>query len=290
MSTLTELFDQHRTQLRQHLGDELPPEQAVQEVKSWLGSLLTLASREKDRSLAERRLLGFLLDVVRSGVATLVSCEAVPVERQRPVRVASPPTSRGDWFLRLARVIVIAALGSALFQAENFFCLALLAVLVLLDVREWFFKPSVTATQVTLPEPTAEIRVNVDALLSRLREILRTADAVLAEASQPLPSPVSSLGDDAALLELFQELLYAASVEDGLFALKQLKPLIFLLEKHGIKAERFSAERAFLFDAVPSLDAKSREWLTLKPALVTKEGKPLRRGLVTEPANKEKGH
>ena len=289
MSTLTELFDQHRTQLRQRLGDELPPEQAVQEVKSWLGSLLTLASREKDRSLAERRLLGFLLDVVKSGVATLVSCEAAPVERQRPVHVASP-SRRGDWFLRLVRVIVVAALGSALFQIENFFCLALLAVLVLLDVREWFFKPSVTATQVTLPEPTAEIRVNVDALLSRLREILRAADAVLAEASQPLPSPVSSLGDDAALLELFQELLYAASVEDGLFALKQLKPLIFLLEKHGIKAERFSAERAFLFDAVPSLDAKSREWLTLKPALVTKEGKPLRRGLVTEPANKEKGH
>jgi hypothetical protein len=289
MSTLTELFDQHRAQFRQRLGDELPPEQAVQEVKSWLGSLLTLASREKDRSLAERRLLGFLLDVVKSGVATLVSCEAAAAERQRPVRVASTP-SRGDWFLRLARVIVVAALGSALFQVENFFCLALLAVLVLLDVREWFFKPSVTATQVTLPEPTAEIRVNVDALLSRLREILRTADAVLAEASQPLPSPVSSLGDDAALLELFQELLYAASVEDGLFALKQLKPLMFLLEKHGIKAERFSAERAFLFDAVPSLDAKSREWLTLKPALVTKEGKPLRRGLVTEPANKEKGH
>ena len=289
MSTLTELFDQHRTQLRQRLDDELPPEQAVQEVKSWLGSLLTLASREKDRSLAERRLLGFLLDVVKSGVATLVSCEAAPAERQRPVRVASPP-SRGDWFLRLARVVVAAALGSALYQIENFFCLALLAVLVLLDVREWFFKPSVTATQVTLPEPTAEIRVNVDALLSRLREILRAADAVLAEASQPLPSPVSSLGDDAALLELFQELLYAASVEDGLFALKQLKPLIFLLEKHGIRAERFSAERAFLFDAVPSLDAKSREWLTLKPALVTKEGKPLRRGLVTEPANKEKGH
>jgi hypothetical protein len=289
MSTLTELFDQHRTQFRQRLGDELPPEQAVQEVKSWLGSLLTLASREKDRSLAERRLLGFLLDVVKSGVATLVSCEATPAERQRPVSMASPP-SRGDWFLRLARVIVVAALGSALFQIENFFCLALLAVLVLLDVREWFFKPSVTATQVTLPEPTAEVRVNVDALLSRLRETLRTADAVLAEVSQPLPSPVSSLGDDAALLELFQELLYAASVEDGLFALKQLKPLIFLLEKHGIKAERFSAERAYLFDAVPSLDAKSQEWLTLKPALVTKEGKPLRRGLVTEPANKEKGH
>ena len=289
MSTLTELFDQHRAQLRQRLNDELSPEQVVQEVKSWLGSLLTLASREKDRSLTERRLLGFLLDVVKSAVATLVSCEAVADERQQPQRVSSA-TNRGDWFLRVVRVVIAAALGSVLFQIENFFCLALLAVLVLLDVREWFIKPSVTAAQATLPEPTTRMRVNVDALLSRLRETLRATDAVLTEASQPQPSPVSSLGDDTALLELFQELLYAASVEDGIFALKQLKPLIFLLEKHGIRAERFSAERAFLFDAVPSLDAKSREWLTLKPALVTKEGKPLRRGLVTEPANKEKGH
>jgi hypothetical protein len=113
---------------------------------------------------------------------------------------------------------------------------------------------------------------------------------MLAEASQPLPITVSSLGEDAAFLELFQELLYAAAVEDGIFALKQLKPLIFLLEKHGIRVERFTAERAFLFDAVPSLDSRSREWMTLKPALVTKEGKPLRRGLAAEPANKEKGH
>ena len=154
MSTLTELFDQHRAQLRQRLSDELSPEQVVQEVKSWLGSLLTLASREKDRSLTERRLLGFLLDVVKSAVATLVSCEAVADERQQLLRVSSA-TNRGDWFLRVARVVIAAALGSALYQIENFFCLALLAVLVLLDVREWFFKPSVTATQVTLPEPTA---------------------------------------------------------------------------------------------------------------------------------------
>jgi len=289
MSTLTELFDQHHDQLRQRLRDGLPPEQVVQEVKSWLGSLLALASREKDRSLTERRLLGFLLDVVRSAVATLVSCEIVADERQQS-RLVSSSASRGDWILRVVRIVVAAALGSVLFQLENFFCLTLLAALVLLDVREWFIKPPAIAAQATLPEPISRIRVNVDTLLSRLRETLRATDAVLLEASQPQPAPVSALGDDAALLELFQELLYAASVEDGLFALKQLKPLIFLLDKHGIRAERFSAERAFLFDAVPSLDMKSREWFTLKPALVNKEGKPLRRGLVTEPANKEKGH
>lgn len=289
MSTLTALFDQHCRQLQQRLRDEHSPEHVIREVKSWLGSLLALAAREKNRTLTERRILGFLLDVMNVGVATLASCEIVRYDERLTPRIA-PPTSRGDWFLRVLRIVVAAALGSALFQTENFFCLALLTALVLLDVREWFVKPATTTAPTTPPKPTAELRVNVNTLLSRLRETCRAADVVLAEAAQAPPPSASSLGDDPAFLELFQELLYAASVEDGIFALKQLKPLVFLLEKHNIRVERFTAERAFLFDAVPSLDSKSREWLTLKPALVSKEGKTLRRGLATEPSNKEKGH
>jgi len=289
MTTLTALFDQHRPELQQRLHDDLPPEQAIQEVKSWLGSLLALAARERDRSLTERRLLGFLVDVVSTSVTTIASCE-IAVDEKQPPRPRSASASTGDWFLRMVRVVIAAALASALYQIENFFCLALLAALVLLDVREWLVKPRVMVTAAMPSEPAVGLRVNSTALLSRLREALRAADAVFAEASQPMPVTVSPLGEDAAFLELFQELLYAATVEDGIFALKQLKPLIFLLEQHGIRVERFSAERAFLFDAVPSLDSRSREWMTLKPALVTKEGKPLRRGLAVEPGNKEKGH
>lgn len=289
MTTLTALFDQHRAELQQRLHEELPPEQAIQEVKSWLGSLLVLASRERDRSLTERRMLGFLFDAVAAGVTTIVSCEIVVEEKPQP-RPRAVSASSGDWFLRMVRIVVAAALASALYQIENFFCLALLTALVLLDVREWFFKPRVSVTPAVSAEPAVKLRVNSTALLSRVREALRAADTVLAEVSQPLPTTAGPLGEDAAFLELFQELLYAAAVEDGIFALKQLKPLIFLLEKHGIRVERFSAERAFLFDAVPSLDSRSREWMTLKPALVTKEGKPLRRGLAAEPGNKEKGH
>lgn len=289
MSTLTELFDQHHAQLRRRLGDELPPEQLVQEVRSWLGSLLTLAGQEKDRSLTGRRMLGFFLDVVNAGVTTLTSCEARTAKHRQPLR-SSSTASRGDWFLRVVQVAVAAALGSALYQSENFFGLILLTALVLLDAREWFVKSPSSTAPVTLSEPTPDIRINVNAFLSRLREMLRTMDVALGEVARAPSTPTSSLGEDTAFLELFQELLYAESVGDGTFALKQLKPLIFLLEKHGIRVERFSAERAFLFDAVPSLDPKSRGWLTLKPALVNKEGKPLRRGLVTEPANKERGH
>ncbi len=289
MSTLTELFDQRSARLRERLRGEYPPERAIQEVRDWMGSLLIAASREKERSLTERRLLGFLLDVVNSGVEILASCDVVQIGDKRAARI-SASTSRGDWFLRVVRIILATALSGALVQAENFFGLILLVALVLLDVREWFVKPSAVTIPATLPEATPEVRINRNTLFSRVRETLKSVDAVLAEAAQPLSPPVSSLGNDAAFLELFQELLYAASVEDGIFALKQLRPLIFLLEKHGIRVERFSAERAFLFDAVPSLDSKSRQWLTLKPALVDKEGKPLRRGLVTEPANKEKGH
>src|SRR5581483_1199861 len=137
MSTLTALFDQHRPQLQQRLRDEHSPEPVIREVKNWLGSLLTLAAREKNRTLTERRVLGFLLDVVNAGVTTLASCEVVTGEGRSASRT-SAATSRGDWFLRVVRVIVAAALGSTLYLNENFSALALLVVLVLLDVREWF--------------------------------------------------------------------------------------------------------------------------------------------------------
>jgi hypothetical protein len=290
MSTLTELFDQHRHELQQRLREELAPEQVVQEVKSWMGSLLALASREKGRSLTERRLLGFLVDVVNSSVSTLVSCERTTTGESKRTARGSASASRGDWFLRTVRLLLAVALGGVLYQFESVFYLPLLVAFVLLDVREWFMKPSGVTPAVPLAEPVPGIQVNIHTLLSRLRETFRAIDAALMEVAQPLSAPASPLGDDAAFLELFQELLYAASVEDGTFALKQLKPLIFLLEKHGIRVERFTAERAFLFDAVPSLDDKGHGWRTLKPALVTKEGKPLRRGLVAEPTNKERGH
>ena len=290
MSTLTELFDQHRDELLQRIRiDEGSPAHVVQEVKSWLGSLLVLTVREKERSLNERRLAGFLLDIVAMSVTTLVSCHVVAGTKSPPSR-SSSFRQRGEGLLRVVRLLVAVALAGALYQSENFFGLTLVAVLVLLDVQLWFGKTGETVVPTTSPEAPATMRIDINAFLSRLRETLKAVDTVLVEVAHA-PQPVtSSLGDDPAFLELFQELLYAASVDDGIFALKQLKPLVFLLEKHGIRVERFTAERAFLFDAVPSLDAKSREWLTLKPALVSKEGRTLRRGLATEPAFKEKGH
>src|SRR4051812_29521212 len=103
MTTLTALFDQHRSQLQQRLRDEHSPEQVIQEVRGWFGSLLALAGRDKNRTLTERRVLGFLLDVVNAGVATLASCEVVKDEKRRAPRI-TPATSRGDWFLRVIRI------------------------------------------------------------------------------------------------------------------------------------------------------------------------------------------
>ena len=79
-----------------------------------------------------------------AGVTTIVSCEIVVEEKQQP-RPRPAAASHSDWFLRMVRIVIAAALASALYQIENFFCLALLAALVLLDVREWLAKPTVIA-------------------------------------------------------------------------------------------------------------------------------------------------
>ncbi|MGE0822240.1 MAG: hypothetical protein AB7G75_17900 [Candidatus Binatia bacterium] len=286
LSTLAELFDQQRGQLRQRLHQEQQPEQVVRELKSWLGSLLAFAGQEKERSLTERRVLGFLLDVITAAVSTLTSCEHTDTRQDWFTTHARRfAVTRGDWSLRIIRVVLAAVLFGVLYELGTILGLALLLVLILIDVREWFLKPSPRAMPTALPPSDAEVHVNLDLLLSGLRETLRTTDTILAEVSKPAPPSMSSLTDDHALLELFQELLHAASVNDGRFALKQLDSLAFLLEQHGIVAKPFTTEDAQFFDAIPSLDTKVRTWVTLKPAFVRKDGKLLKRGLAAEPTS-----
>ena len=286
LSTLAELFDQQRGQLRQRLHQEQQPEQVVREIKSWLGSLLALAGQEKERSLTERRVLGFLLDVITASVSTLTSCEGTDARQEWfTTHIRRLTVTRGDWLLRVIRIVLAAVLFGVLYELGALLGLALLLVLILIDVREWFLKPAPRVMPTALPPSEPEVHVNLDLLLSGLRETLRTTDTVLAEVIQPTPPLTSSLVDDHAFLELFQELLHAASVDDGRFALRQLDSLAFLLERHGIVAKPFSPDKEQLFDTVPSLDTKVRTWVTLKPAFVKKDGTLLKRGLVAEPTS-----
>jgi hypothetical protein len=285
LSTLVELFDQQREHLCLRLGDHPDSEHTVREVKTCLGSLLTAYGQEKDHPLTERRLCGFLLDAVSAAVATLAGYEVVTDQHQgsSPTPSSSRSTERGRWLLRGVYVVIAVALAGLLFQDGALTALALLGALVLLSVREWFSHPSPPAVPALQPSSRPRMVVDVNRLLAQLREAMKAVDAVMAEASKPPAVATSALEEDGTLLDLMHELLRAAYAEDGVYALKHLNTLTFVFARQGVTLQNFTAENHHLFDTVPDLNPHSRTWRTLKPALVKKDGRLLRRGLVAEP-------
>jgi hypothetical protein len=283
LSTLVELFDQHREQLRLRLGEHPDSEHTVREVKTFLGMLLTAYGQEKDHSLTERRLCGFLFDAVAAAAAPLARCEIVADHHAgialRPS--SSRSTERGRWLLRGVYGVIAVALAGMLLQGGALTALALLGALTLLSVREWFSQASPPAA--LQPTPHFRMVVEVNTLLVTLREAMKAVDMVMAEASKPSAVAASALEEDGTLLDLIHELLRAAYAEDGVYALKHLNSLTFVLARQGVTLQNFTAENHHLFDTVPDLSPHTRTWRTLKPALVKKDGRLLRRGLVAEP-------
>ena len=295
LSTLVELFDQQREPLHRRLSGHLNVEHAVQEMKTFLGILLTVYGQEKGHTLTERRLVGFLLDTVSTAVVTLTGCEIVLDQREiSPTPFASRllnRAERGRWLLRGVHVVIALALAGMLFQGGALTALALLGALVLLSVREWFFHPPPIAVSPPQASPHPRVVIDVNRLLSQLREAMKAVDMVMAEATKPSPLAASPLEEDGTLLDLMHELLRAAYAEDGAYALKHLNTLAFVFARQGVTLENFTAKNHHLFDTVPDLNPHSRTWRTLKPALLKKDGGLLRRGLVAEPAvSKEQLH
>ncbi len=296
MSTLVELFDQQREHLHRRLSGNLDVEHTVHEVKTFLGTLLTAYGQEKGHTLTERRLVGFLLDAISAAVTTLTGYEIVPDHREglSPTSSASKlpdRAERGRWLLRGVYVAVALALAGLLSQGEAFTALALWGALVLLSMREWVSHPSSSVVSPLQPEPHPRVLIDVNRLLAQLREAMKAVDMVMAEATKPLPAGASPLEEDGTLLDLLHELLRAAYAEDGAYALKHLNTLTFVFARQGVRLENFTAKNHHLFDVVPDLTPHSQTWRTLKPALVKKDGRLLRRGLVAEPAvSKEQLH
>jgi hypothetical protein len=285
LSTLVELFDQQREHLCLRLGEHPDSEHTVREVKTCLGSLLTVYSQEKDHPLSERRLCGFLLDAVSTAVATLTGHDVVTDQHQEsiPPPSSSRSTERGRWLLRAVYGVIAIALAGLLFQGGALTALALLGALVLLSVREWVSPASPSAIPALQPSPRPRMVVDVNRLLSQLREAMKAVDMVMAEVGKPPAVTPNPWEEDGTLLDLLHELLRAAYAEDGEYALKHLNTLTFVFVRQGVTLQNFTAENHHLFDTVPDLTPHSRTWRTLKPALVKKDGRVLRRGLVAEP-------
>lgn len=297
MKTLLNLFDENREQLKQRIKEAPNPENVVREGKNFLDYILAKYQQEAERNPIQRGLAAFLIDVLKSSMSILVAASEVEIW----YREKSVTTDRSDshavrptFWWRIAQAIVILSLLVMFWLNQNLIYLALLAILIVVEIgRSLIIKmrgKSISTTSEsstsseTIPTIQTKVQVKVDTYLAKLADALLTADKLLAEVLtiKTHSEKGTALESDSALLELFQDFLEARQAKDAEFALKQVRTIPFILERHGITVENYRDDNGHLFEFVPSLNPNDKTHQTLRPALV-KDKRPLKRGLVAEP-------
>ena len=139
-----------------------------------------------------------------------------------------------------------------------------------------------------LPQPDgrvlkheAVIRTDKSGFINQLSEALSTADHILSRMAQAAPE--QHWRDEPALLSLFQNLLEAKTATDGKYALELVsKDMQSILAKADIETVIYSKKTAQFFDELPALimDKNDPAFEMAAPALVSKDGRLLRRGTV----------
>ena len=76
------------------------------------------------------------------------------------------------------------------------------------------------------------------------------------------------------------DLLEASYSHDGAFALARLSDVAWFLHRNGIETEDYTPEHDGWFDALPVMAGETgNQGLTLRPALVSSDGRLLKKGL-----------
>ena len=128
---------------------------------------------------------------------------------------------------------------------------------------------------------SAIVRLDPAGLIAQVTDALKTADHILLRLSAP--DTETHWRDDARLTALLQGLLEAGRAEDSAYALVLgRRELPTLIEGAGLKQVDYSKKTADWFDRLPVPgDADGRAKLeTAAPALVTEDGRVIRRGTV----------
>ncbi|MEM7735557.1 MAG: hypothetical protein AAF267_07180 [Deinococcota bacterium] len=137
-----------------------------------------------------------------------------------------------------------------------------------------------------------EVRLDVDMLLASLTKTCDSFDRfvkLLQETPANTLQPVTSfqLTEQTDVLELLQSLAEANTRGQAELALARSSDVRGLLKRHGLELVDHTEVDVHnlrdIFELEPSLDLASRDYRTLRPALVDGSGKLLLRGRVIEP-------
>ncbi|MEM7670322.1 MAG: hypothetical protein AAF317_14480, partial [Pseudomonadota bacterium] len=127
---------------------------------------------------------------------------------------------------------------------------------------------------------SAVVKLDPAGLIGQVTDALKTADHILLRLASPVEE--GHWSDDARLTALLQGLLEAGKADDSAFALELARrELPTLIEGAGLKQVDYSKDTADWFDHLPvptGGDGPANE--TAAPALVTQDGRVIRRGTV----------
>ncbi|MER6425705.1 hypothetical protein [Streptomyces sp. NPDC001137] len=247
---LGDAFRQPRTELELTLDDQSGTEHVRKALRVALIRLAHAAEEDPELDETARRQLVAAVDLVRSavvGTLAAVRAPAVPPPRRPPPR-RSPfrfPLPFGD-------------------DEED-------------RRRE-------DERQEELRRPRRPV-VHAATLLEQVQGALEAADRLLAYAEPPPPVQVPiAWHEDAELVNLIRDLMTAHSESDGELALRRIDRLRKdLALHHGITVIDFDGTNEQLFTLGGHPDPPDSRYHTVQPALMTTDGRILRRGEATAP-------
>ena len=277
--SLSQHFAQEAAQLR--LSPELSPSQAVGEVRRVLDRTAARYARATDDPSLQKA-GQWLVEIVKSGTGLIDRASHADV-------VWDEVAVKTDWTLSARDSLFYA--GAGLFGAAGFvqgvglafwgaLGLAGLHALTRLKVRIPFMpRPKAVADgSGRLRRASAVVRLDPDGLIRQVTDALNTADHILLRLSAPQSE--AHWRDDGRLVALLQSLVEAGRADDTDYAMELARrELPSLLTGAGLELVEYSHERAGWFDRLPAL-GDGPDLQTAAPALVTDDGRVVRRGTV----------
>lgn len=278
--TLAQHFAQEAKALR--LDEMDSPSQAVSDIRRVLDRTASRYARTTDDPMLQRT-GQWLIEIVKSGTGLIDRASHADivwdeVARDPSIRITLRPTL----FYGAAGLFALAGflqgVGLMVWGAAT---LAGLHAVSTLNVSTLPFMPK----QKLLPDhdgsarrASAVMRLDSAGLVAQVSDALNTADHILLRLATPASD--THWSDDPRIMSLLQSLIEAGRTEDSEYALElSRKELPSLIEGAGLKLVDYSKAKAEWFDTLPAL-GEGPKTQTAAPALVTEDGRVIRRGTV----------
>ncbi|MEM7729635.1 MAG: hypothetical protein AAF311_10220 [Pseudomonadota bacterium] len=266
------------------LSDDDTPAQAVGAVRRVLDRTAARYARSTTDPQLQRA-GQWLVEIVKSGTGLVDRASHADVvwdevARKPGLKVSLRPSLFYVGAGLLGAAGLVQGVGLAVWGALGLAGLHAVSTLNLSRLPFWPRPPGIEDAQGRMRRASAVVRLDPTGLIAQVTDALKTADHILLRLSAPVSE--SHWSDDVRLTALLQGLLEAGRADDPAFALELARrELPTLIEGAGLRQVEYAAETAEWFDRLPvpkGSGGPAEE--TAAPALVTQDGRVVRRGTV----------